>query len=87
MLTPEDKKWLETYLDQRFKVERELMREFIIEGRREDRAWVREELTQLRAWTERKIDSSIEQFALIVNAGFVEIHERVDRLEAHRGWN
>lgn len=58
MLTQDDKKWIENLLnttlnhrfseiDQRFKIEREFMRDFIIEGRRQDRAWVSEELLSL----------------------------------------
>lgn len=94
MLSKEDKQWIEHLLDkrfaevdQRFIIERELMREFIIEGRRQDRAWVKEELLSMRLWTDQRINHGIEQFALTVAAGFTEVHKRIDRLEAHRNWN
>lgn len=95
MLSTEDKQWIEkllnTTLDHRFQTERELMREFIIEGRRQDRAWVKEELLAMRLWTENLVDSkvteAIEKFAITVAAGFTEVHKRIDRLEAHGNWN
>lgn len=77
MLTQEDKQWIESLLDQRFKLERELMREFIIEGRRQDRAWVKEELDSLKRWT---VDFQ-EDFARTVAVGFNEVHAHINKLE------
>lgn len=66
MLTQEDKHWIEGLLDQRFKLERELMRDFITEGRRQDRAWA---------------EHFQDDFACTVAIGFNEVHAHITKLE------
>lgn len=84
MLTQEDKQWFTDLLDQRLAGERSItnthfaeMRDFIIEGRRQDRAWVKEELDSLKRWT---IDFQ-EDFARTVAVGFNEVHAHINKLE------
>ncbi len=57
------------------------IREFIIEGRRQDRVWVKEEFNTMRDWTDHRIETSVEDFARIVAVGFNEVHAHINKIE------
>lgn len=73
MLTQEDKKWIvDVLVRERVLTTQQFaeMREFIIEGRRQD-----------RIWTDNRIEYAVDDLARTVAVGFDEVHTHLKKIE------